>query len=147
MAPVSAVVGSGNDAARQIYDAIEAQFSLDHEKLHDIVKQFLEDFRVGLSEYNHPMAMMYVGRRSSRGSGTDPLQTYLRHWRTGRIRNRVSSRYAPRPARNPVGHYDLRVSSVFIYSLIEHSWPWISVVQICTFLHLLRARERFNGYS
>lgn len=97
MAPISAFFDLSMDAPRQILDAIDAQFQLDDEKLHAIVNQFLDDFRLGLSEYNHPMAMMYVGTRSARGNRTDLFKTDLRHWRTERIRNRVSYRSTASP--------------------------------------------------
>ncbi|KAI0092534.1 hexokinase [Irpex rosettiformis] len=58
MIPITLPKTSSEDAERTLFDTIEAQFSLSDEKLHDIVGQFLEDFRVGLSEYNHPMAMI-----------------------------------------------------------------------------------------
>ncbi len=57
MAPTSAFL---KDDGHQTFDSIAAQFQLDDEALHTITKQFLEDFRLGLSEYNHPMAMMCV---------------------------------------------------------------------------------------
>ena len=41
-------------------DAIEQQFQLSSHALLRITDQFLEDFRLGLGEYNHPMPMMYV---------------------------------------------------------------------------------------
>ncbi|THH01755.1 hypothetical protein EW026_g995 [Hermanssonia centrifuga] len=55
MAPTSAFL---KDDGHQTFDSIAAQFQLDDEALHTITKQFLEDFRLGLSEYNHPMAMI-----------------------------------------------------------------------------------------
>ena len=63
MAPLFTPTTSSKDVGRDTFDAIEAQFHLSDEKLHEIVNQFLEDFRLGLSEYNHPMAMMYVYTR------------------------------------------------------------------------------------
>jgi hexokinase len=56
----SAVNGASPDAARKIFDDIESQFQLDEDALIKITEQYLEDFRLGLSEYNHPMAMMCV---------------------------------------------------------------------------------------
>ncbi|CAL1702032.1 unnamed protein product [Somion occarium] len=58
MAPISALIGSTEDSARQILDAIESQFQLSDDALVRITDQFLKDFRLGLSEYNHPMAMI-----------------------------------------------------------------------------------------
>lgn len=43
-----------------VLDDIELQFSLDPQALTDLVKTFLEEYRVGLSNYGHPMAMMCV---------------------------------------------------------------------------------------
>ncbi|KAK7696561.1 hypothetical protein QCA50_001219 [Cerrena zonata] len=58
MAPTSALSGSTDESARQILDAIESQFQLSNEALIEIVEKFLEDFTLGLGEYNHPMAMI-----------------------------------------------------------------------------------------
>ncbi|KAI0685988.1 hexokinase [Cytidiella melzeri] len=58
MAPVATSTTSSKDASRDVFDSIESQFRLSEDKLHEIVEQFLEDFRLGLSEYNHPMAMI-----------------------------------------------------------------------------------------
>ncbi|KAI0346990.1 hexokinase [Trametopsis cervina] len=58
MAPITSSISSSSDAGTELFDSIEAQFELDDERLHTIIKQFLEDFRLGLSEYNHPMAMI-----------------------------------------------------------------------------------------
>ena len=60
MPPIVLPKTKSEEAERAVFDDIEAQFLLSDEKLHEIVTQFLEDFRLGLSEYNHPMAMMYV---------------------------------------------------------------------------------------
>ena len=60
MAPTSALAHSttkGNDA-RAIFDDIDTQFQLDDEGLFAITQQFLNDFKLGLGEYNHSMAMM-----------------------------------------------------------------------------------------
>lgn len=58
MAPTSALYGSSPDVSRRILDDIEHQFSLDKDDLIRITSQFLEDFKLCLGEYNHPMAMM-----------------------------------------------------------------------------------------
>ncbi|KAL7282030.1 hypothetical protein ACG7TL_003497 [Trametes sanguinea] len=58
MAPTSALFGASPDVARRILDDIEAQFRLSKDDLVRITTQFLEDFALGLSEYNHPMAMI-----------------------------------------------------------------------------------------
>lgn len=43
-----------------VLDDIGYQFQLNPETLTDIVKVFLEEYRLGLAEYGHPMAMMCV---------------------------------------------------------------------------------------
>ena len=58
MAPTAALYGASPDVARSILDDIEAQFRLTKDDLIRITTQFLEDFALGLGEYNHPMAMM-----------------------------------------------------------------------------------------
>ncbi|THH33815.1 hypothetical protein EUX98_g481 [Antrodiella citrinella] len=58
MAPTSALLASTKDTETHILDAIEEQFHLSGDALHKITQQFVEDFRVGLGEYNHPMAMI-----------------------------------------------------------------------------------------
>ncbi|KAI0775461.1 hexokinase [Irpex lacteus] len=58
MSPITIPNGASPEAERAIFDDIEASFHLSDEKLNDIVNQFLKDFRLGLSEYNHPMAMI-----------------------------------------------------------------------------------------
>lgn len=45
-----------------VLDDLGYQFQLDPETLTDIVKVFLEEYRAGLSNYGHPMAMMCVQR-------------------------------------------------------------------------------------
>ena len=60
MAPTAALYGASPDVARRILDDIEAQFRLTKDDLIRITTQFLEDFALGLGEYNHPMAMMCV---------------------------------------------------------------------------------------
>ena len=61
MAPAPALSGSSKAApSSPFFDDVEAQFRLDDDALFTITKQFLEDFRLGLSEYNHAMAMMYA---------------------------------------------------------------------------------------
>lgn len=60
MVPLSAISGSSKDSEAAIFDAIEGQFRLDDPTLHAIVNQFIEDFRLGLGQYGHPMAMMCV---------------------------------------------------------------------------------------
>jgi hexokinase len=47
-------------ASQDILNGIEEQFTLSDEILCGITKQFVDDFNVGLSQYNEPMAMMYV---------------------------------------------------------------------------------------
>lgn len=48
------------DATRRILNEIEQQFYLSEERLLAITRQFVEDFSLGLGEYNKAMAMMCV---------------------------------------------------------------------------------------
>ncbi|RPD62046.1 hypothetical protein L226DRAFT_77182 [Lentinus tigrinus ALCF2SS1-7] len=58
MTKTTAIYAPSPDDARRILDEIEDQFRLPKEDLMRITSQFLEDFALGLSEYNHPMAMI-----------------------------------------------------------------------------------------
>ncbi|KAI0771537.1 hexokinase [Trametes elegans] len=58
MAPTSALYATSPEAAHRILDDIEDQFRLPKDHLVRITSKFLEDFALGLSEYNHPMAMI-----------------------------------------------------------------------------------------
>lgn len=64
MAPLAAVAHSDREDGREIFDQIDAQFQLDDARLASITQEFLADMHVGLSKYNHPMAMMYVQTRT-----------------------------------------------------------------------------------
>ncbi|KAK7061399.1 phosphotransferase [Favolaschia claudopus] len=44
--------------AQHVLDSIHDQFQLGRETMLDLTGQFLEEFKVGLSGYNHPMAMI-----------------------------------------------------------------------------------------
>lgn len=66
MAPIHAL--SHSDNTRHIFDDIDEQFQLNDDRLTAITKQFLADFHLGLSEYNHAMAMMCACARSPRFS-------------------------------------------------------------------------------
>lgn len=79
MALMSAFSSSSQDAGKPIFDSIEAQFRLDDEKLREIVSQFLEDFRSGLHEYGHPMAMMYVTYTFSPSKLMNALKSFVCH--------------------------------------------------------------------
>lgn len=57
MAPISALT---YDDAQRIFDEIDRHFQLNQETLVGLSKAFLHEFSVGLGDYNHPMAMMYV---------------------------------------------------------------------------------------
>lgn len=46
--------------AQHILDGIDSQFQLKPETLQSLTKAFLDEFAVGLSSYNQPMAMMYA---------------------------------------------------------------------------------------
>lgn len=59
MAPsLSSQASSVPDATRQIMDKIEASFFLSETKLKAIEEKFIQDFRLGYSEYGHAMAMI-----------------------------------------------------------------------------------------
>jgi hexokinase len=57
MAPISALT---YDNAQHIFDDIDRHFQLNQETLVELSNAFLDEFRAGLGNYNHPMAMMYV---------------------------------------------------------------------------------------
>lgn len=57
MAPISALT---YDNTQRIFDEIDRHFQLSQETLVELSKAFLQEFSVGLGDYNHPMAMMYV---------------------------------------------------------------------------------------
>ncbi|KAI0356672.1 hypothetical protein OH77DRAFT_1423624 [Trametes cingulata] len=58
MAPTSALFRVSPETTRRVLDDIEEQFRLTKDDLIRITTQFLEDFALGLGEYNHPMAMI-----------------------------------------------------------------------------------------
>ncbi|KAI0721984.1 hexokinase-domain-containing protein [Cerioporus squamosus] len=58
MSKTTAAYAPSSDASRRILNEIEEQFRLTTEDLTRITTQFLEDFSLGLREYNHPMAMI-----------------------------------------------------------------------------------------
>ncbi|KAI0751253.1 hypothetical protein C8Q80DRAFT_1098424 [Daedaleopsis nitida] len=58
MSKTSAVHAPSPDAGRRVLEDIEDQFRLTKDDLVRITSQFLEDFALGLGEYNHPMAMI-----------------------------------------------------------------------------------------
>ena len=79
------------DLSQEIIDtlqAIERQFTITDQKLLDITSQFLDDFNAGLSQYNKPMAMMYVVlphllsfiAPQPTCSSLCRIQTNVRHW-------------------------------------------------------------------
>jgi hexokinase len=45
-------------APQRVLEDLAEEFTLDDAQLLEITQQFLDDFRTGLSEYGHPMAMM-----------------------------------------------------------------------------------------
>jgi hypothetical protein len=59
MPSISAHFAKGHDA-QKIFDGIHSQFQLSPEMLVELTGAFLDEFKVGLGSYNHPMAMMYV---------------------------------------------------------------------------------------
>lgn len=44
--------------SQAVFDLLERQFILGEDVLVELTKAFLEEFKVGLENYNHPMAMM-----------------------------------------------------------------------------------------
>lgn len=46
--------------AQRIFDDIDAQFQLTPDFLVDLTRAFLKDFKLGLENYDRPVAMMYV---------------------------------------------------------------------------------------
>ncbi|KAI0723500.1 hexokinase [Earliella scabrosa] len=58
MPKISAVYAPCPDVERRVLDEIEDQFRLTKDDLTRITSHFLDDFKLGLSEYNHPMAMI-----------------------------------------------------------------------------------------
>jgi hypothetical protein len=47
-------------APQRVLEDLADEFTLDDAQLLEITQQFLDDFRKGLGDYGHPMAMMYV---------------------------------------------------------------------------------------
>ena len=60
MSKTSALYAADPGVGRAVFDDIENMFRLTKEDLVQITTHFLKDFELGLSEYNHPMAMMYA---------------------------------------------------------------------------------------
>ncbi|KAI0773802.1 hexokinase [Fomes fomentarius] len=58
MSKTSAIYAPAPDVGRHVLDEIETQFRLSKDDLIRITTQFLEDFDLGLRDYNHPMAMI-----------------------------------------------------------------------------------------
>jgi hexokinase len=50
------------ESPQAVFDLLSRQFSLDENVLVELTKTFLEEFKIGLGSYNHPMAMMWVLR-------------------------------------------------------------------------------------
>lgn len=60
MSATSFRYGPNPETVHCVFEQIEQQFRLSKADLVRITSQFLKDFELGLGEYNHPMAMMYV---------------------------------------------------------------------------------------
>ena len=60
MSKTSAFYAADPEVGRRVLDDIEDMFRLTQDNLMDITSHFLKDFELGLSEYNHAMAMMYA---------------------------------------------------------------------------------------
>jgi hexokinase len=63
MPSISAHFAKGSDV-QFIFDDIHRQFQLGPETLVELTEAFLDEFKVGLGDYNHPMAMMFVRCKS-----------------------------------------------------------------------------------
>ena len=64
MPPIAALAHTQQaQASRAIFDDIEREFQLNDDRLFSITQQLIDDFRLGLREYNHSMAMMYAETR------------------------------------------------------------------------------------
>lgn len=46
--------------AQTVFDVIEDQFTLQPDPLVELTKAFINEFKIGLANYNQPMAMMYA---------------------------------------------------------------------------------------
>jgi len=68
-------------SAKDLYDHIDAQFQLSSDQLIDLTKNFLHEFKLGLENYGHAMAMMYVHTYPS-WIALIRIQTHFRDWCT-----------------------------------------------------------------
>ena len=92
MSSTSSHYGASAEDAHRILEQIEQQFRLGKDDLMRITSKFLEDFELGLSEYNQPMAMMYAGFVClTMHVLIACVQSDIRDWRTKRDGNWVSS--------------------------------------------------------
>lgn len=121
MAPLSAISGSRPHSAQQILDDIEAQFQLDDNALTAITSQFLKEVETGLSDYNHPMAMMCVSF-----SLNDTLSNVCEL----APRSSLVFRTAPRQ-----GQWFNFIPIFNVSPIIEHSWLLILGEPTCKILH------------
>lgn len=78
MTPITALT-YGN--AQYIFDEIDRHFQLSQETLVELSKAFLHEFSLGLGDYNHPMAMMYVSL-SEYLLYLTPFKSYVCDWRS-----------------------------------------------------------------
>lgn len=67
---------------QHIFDDIHRQFQLSPEAMVGLTGAFLNEFKVGLGEYNHPMAMMCVGY-ATLDQFLNVLQPYICYRRSG----------------------------------------------------------------
>jgi hypothetical protein len=90
-----AIFNAHPDKISSLLADIEQQFTLDGDVLIAITSHFHKLFNLGLSEYGHPMAMMYVSiLRIVVPSFHVESQSHIRHWRARWYRNWVA--YYPR---------------------------------------------------
>jgi hexokinase len=90
MPVTTAIYNAHTDKISSLLADIEEQFTLDEDVLISITLHFHKLFNLGLSEYGHPMAMMYAYTLYilvlfiHKGS-----QSFIRHWRSRWYGDRV----------------------------------------------------------
>ncbi len=97
MPVTTALYNAHPDKISSLLADIEQQFTLDGDALISITSHFHKLFNLGLSEYGHPMAMMYVSTlRILVLSVHVKFQSHIRHWRSRWYGNWVT--FQPRHA-------------------------------------------------
>lgn len=57
---MASIAAFSYSSAKELYDHIDAQFRVSNTQLVDLTKTFLHEFKLGLEDYGHAMAMMYA---------------------------------------------------------------------------------------